>query len=87
MLTRGNQAGKGRQGSRLTLASIKISIGSMRVKRMMPSSILKMRLIINYNIIIKGKCREGKLEVVQKNTKQAKAKVRLEIHRCTKENT
>jgi len=76
MLTRGNQADKGNQGFRLIVASIRISIGSMRVKRMMLSSILKMRLIINYNIIIKDKCRGGKLEVVLKNTNKAKARVR-----------
>jgi 3'-phosphoadenosine 5'-phosphosulfate sulfotransferase len=87
MLTRGNQAGKGKLGSQLTLASIRINIGSMTVKRMMLSSILKMRLIINYNIIIKDKCREGKIDQFQKNINKAKARVRLEIHKCTKEST
>ena len=87
MLTRDNQADRGRQGLRLILALIRISIGSMTIKRMMLSSILKMRLIINYNIIIKDKCREGELDLVLKNINKAKARVRLEILKCIKEST
>ena len=87
MLTRDNQADRGRQGLRLILALIRISIGSMTIKRMMLSSILKMRLIINYNIIIKDKCREGELDLVLKNINKAKARVRLGILKCIKEST